>query len=311
MSTLLQESSTSQASARLQATMTAVRLSFVWFGAHRALSPEQKSHAADAFDAEGAFLSAGKKLIDTRHPAYRAVTAVRGKTIAFWRSLSLPYPEPGLRLIRQEDVPLFNNQMARFRQELATAVEDLEMHYDELKRAAQRRLGQLFNPSDYPPTLVGLFDLSCDFPSVEPPAYLQRLCPQVYRQECARVQQRFEEAVQLAEGAFLEELARLVAHLTERLSGSEDGRPKVFRDSAVENLREFFERFRTLNIGSNEELEALVAQAQRVVSGVDPQLLRDNQGRRQQVAAQLSGVQSVLEGLLVDRPRRAILRRPR
>ena len=32
---------------------------------------------------------------------------------------------------------------------------------------------------------------------------------------------------------------------------------------------------------------------------------------RQQVATQLSGVQSVLDGLLVDRPRRNILRKPR
>ena len=40
-------------------------------------------------------------------------------------------------------------------------------------------------------------------------------------------------SVQLAEQAFIEELARLVDHLTERLSGAEDGKPKVFRDSAV------------------------------------------------------------------------------
>ncbi len=310
MSTLVSELP-SQPAERLQATMTAVRLSFVWLGVHKTLTPEQKSHAADAFDAEGAFLSAGKKLLDTRHQAFRAVTAVRGKAIAFWRSLSLPYPEPGIRLIRQDDVQLFSQQMARFREDLAAAVDDLEQHYDELKSAAQRRLGQLFNPGDYPPSLAGLFDLTCDFPSLEPPPYLQQLSPELYRQECERVQQRFDEAVELAESAFLEELSRLVAHLTERLSGQEDGRPKIFRDSAVENFNTFFERFRALHIGSSAELEELVAHAQRVVSGVEPQLLRDNQGRRQQVASQLSGVQSALEGLLIDRPRRAILRRPR
>ena len=62
---------------------------------------------------------------------------------------------------------------------------------------------------------------------------------------------RFEEAVRLAEQAFTEEFARLVAHLTERLSGvGEDGKPKVFRDSAVDNLAEFFDRFRALNVRS-------------------------------------------------------------
>ena len=44
-----------------------------------------------------------------------------------------------------------------------------------------------------------------------------------------RVAARFDEAVQLAEAAFLEEMSsRLVSHLTERLSGTEDGQPKVF-----------------------------------------------------------------------------------
>ncbi len=115
----------------------------------------------------------------------------------------------------------------------------------------------------------------------------------------------------MAEEAFLSELAKLVSHLTDRLSGSEDGKPKIFRDSAVENLRGFFERFRALNVGSNEQLDELVGQCQQIVQGVQPQDLRDRQSLRQHVSTQLSSVQSVLDGLLVDRPRRNILRRPK
>jgi hypothetical protein len=70
------------------------------------------------------------------------------------------------------------------------------------------------------------------------------------------VRERFESAVELAEQAFATELQRLTAHLAERLTGLHDGQPKVFRDSAVENLREFFERFRRLNIRSSPELDA-------------------------------------------------------
>ena len=144
---------------------------------------------------------------------------------------------------------------------------------------------------------------------MEPPEYLRQLSPQLYQQEATRVSARFDEAVQLAEQAFTEELSKLVSHLTERLSGADDGKPKIFRDSVVENLREFFDRFRHLNIRSDVQLDDLVGQAQRVIRGVEPQQLRDNQAVRQEVAAQLSSVQSVLDGLLVDRPRRNILRR--
>jgi len=294
---------------RLRTTMAAVRVMFTWLGARKTLTQEQKSQAADTFGAERAYLSAGKKLLDTSHPAFKAVTAVRHRVIAFWKGISLPYPESGIRLIRQDDISAFTVQMTSHKVELDEAVIQLDERYDELKSAARRRLGSLFNAADYPATLRGWFDVSYDFPSVEPPEYLRQLSPQLYQQEAARVAARFDEAVQLAEQAFTEELSKLVSHLTERLSGTDDGKPKVFRDSVVENLREFFDRFRHLNIRSDEQLDDLVVQAQRVIRGVEPQQLRDNQAVRQQVASQLSGVQSVLDGLLVDRPRRNILRR--
>ena len=125
------------------------------------------------------------------------------------------------------------------------------------------------------------------------------------------MQARFDEAVQLAEAAFTEELAKLVEHLSERLNGESDGKAKVFRDTAVTNLTEFFERFRSLNVRSNEQLDDLVQRAQNVLQGVEPQQLRDNSPLRQRLVTQLASVQSSLDGLMVDRPRRNILRKPR
>ena len=294
---------------RLRTTMAAMRLGYTWFGTRKTLSNEQKAQAAESFNAEGQFLSAGKKLIDTRHPKFKAVTAVRSRAASYWRGISLPYPEPGLRLIRQDEVNDIVARMERFQTELADTVADLDEHFSELTSAARGRLGELFDEGDYPLSLDGLFQMNWDFPSVEPPEYLRRLSPQLYAEECQRVQGRFDEAIRLAEQAFLEELSKLVDHLTERLSGNTDGKPKVFRDSAVSNLDEFFERFQHLNVRSNEQLDELVERAQLIVQGIQPQQLRDNQGVRQQVASQLSGVQSVLDGLLIDRPRRNIIRR--
>jgi hypothetical protein len=315
MSTLIQEleenrsTSTTTAANRLRVTMAAVRLSFMWFGTRKTLSAEQKAEAADTFGAEGNFLSAGKKLFDTSHPAFRAVTAVRNRAVSLWRGMSLPYPEAGIRLIRQDDIQSFDVQLTTLRQELDEAVSHLDAHYAELRSAARERLGRLYNPADYPESVRGLFKLEYDFPSVEPPDYLRELSPALYEQERSRVAARFDEAVRMAEEAFLGELGKLVSHLSERLSGTEDGKPKIFRDSAVENLTEFFERFRQLNVRSSQQLDELVDQAQAIVRGVQPQELRDSSSLRQHVATQLAGVQAVLDGLLVDRPRRNILRR--
>lgn len=314
MTTLLADPITSvsdTSSQRLRTTMAAMRLSFTWFGVHKSLNAQQKAEAAEAFGADGDVLSAGKRLINTKHRKYQAVTALRNRALSYWKALSLPFPEPGIRLVRRDHVDSIDAKMRAFRGELLEQVDELDHHYDELKLAARIRLGRLYNENDYPVSLVGLFDMNWDWPSVEPPPYLRQLSPSLYQEECRRAEARFDEAVRLAEDAFVEELSQLVSHLTERLSGNDDGRPKIFRDSAVDNLTTFFGRFRELNIRSSAELDDLVDQAQSVVRGVQPQQLREDGSLRQRVAARLSGVQSVLDDLLVDRPRRNILRRPK
>jgi len=313
MTTLLDEPPTRPSTTpahRLRSSTAAVRLSFTWFGTRKTLTPQQKSLAAESFGAEGDCLSAAKRLLDTKHPAFKAVAAVKNRAVGYWKSLSLPYPESGIRLIRQDQVETFDNQMNWFQQELMDAVEALDERYHDLQVAARQRLGSLFNPADYPESLQGMFDMTWEFPSIEVPSYLQQLNPELYQQECDRVAARFDEAVQLAEAAFTDELSKLVSHLTERLTGQVDGQPKIFRDSAIENLTEYFQRFRQLNIRSNDQLDELVDQAQQIVQGVQPQTLRDNHVLRQTVAGQLAEVQNMLDDLLIDRPRRNILRRP-
>jgi hypothetical protein len=293
----------------IRANMAAVRVSFTWLGTRKSLTSEQRAEAAQPFDAEGGYLSAGKKLLDVSHPAFKSVTAIKSKIASTWKSMSLPFPEPGVRLIRRDQVEEFVGLMAEYRAELVDAVANLDNHYGELKSAASDRLGRLFNPSDYPENLIGLFDFAWDFPSLEPPNYLMELNPALYEAERARVAARFDEAVQLAEQAFLDEFSKLVSHLTERIGGNgEDGKPQVFRDSAIGNLGDFFERFKSLNVRSNDQLDVLVAQAQQAVRSIGAQDLRASGGLRQRVATELSVVRSALDGMMVDRPRRKIIR---
>jgi hypothetical protein len=300
--------SASAAAQQLRLNFAATRVSFTWFGVRKALTSEQKALAAEQFGAEGQFLSAAKKLLDNKHEAFQAVTAVRSQIISFWKGLSLPYPEPGLRLIRQDDLDRFNNQMATYRDELTDAVNNLDRHFEQLKAAARDRLGSLYNPADYPSTLRGLFAVDFDFPSVEPPEYLLRLNPHLYQQERQRISQRFDEAVRLAEEAFVGEFSKLVAHLAERLTAHDSGEKKIFRDSAITNLTEFFQRFKSLNVRSSADLDRLVETAQHVLAGVDPHIVRNSPSLRQHITTQLSAVQSHLDQMLVDAPRRRILR---
>ena len=293
---------------RLRRTAAAVRVTLHWWGVHRALTPQQREEIGSATSADARFLTAGKKLVDIRHQAFRRLTSIRTRLLNYWRGLTLPYTEPGVRLIRQSDIEPFVHTMEGFRDELTTAEADLNAVYEEVKEDARRRLGRLYNPADYPPEVRGLFRVDWDFPSVEPPSYLMRIAPEVYEEERRRVAARFDEAVRLAEQAFAAEFARLLSHLASCLADGPDGQRQVFRNSAVNNLTAFFSRFSELNVRSSPELDALVRQAQELVQGVTPQRLRDSDDLRQHVASEMARVQTQVEGLITEAPRRRLIR---
>src|SRR6476620_10116604 len=126
---------------RLRRTAAAVRVHFTWWGVHKTLTARQKEEVGDACGADARLLTAGKKLVDTRHAAFRKLTAIRTRAVSYWRGLTLPYVEPGVRLIRQADVEPFARTMEGFRRELAGAEADLDSAYDQVKADARRRLG--------------------------------------------------------------------------------------------------------------------------------------------------------------------------
>ena len=118
---------TSQSAAeRLRSTMAASRVSFNWFGTTKSLTDAQMATAAQSFGADSDVLSAGKKLLDTKHPAYKEVNSVKSRITSYWKGETLPFPQPGLRLIRQDSVERFNERLVLFRTELDDAVAALD-----------------------------------------------------------------------------------------------------------------------------------------------------------------------------------------
>lgn len=291
----------------LRQTMGAVKLSFSWLGTQRKLSDVQTKQAADTFHAATDLVTASKRLIDTKNETYRTLTAIKSQASSYWRSMTLPYPQDGVRLIKQADVIAFEDKMREFRERLAAAAANLQLEYETIKNAAREKLGELYNPNDYPATLEGVFDVRWEYPPVEPPNYLMTFNPELYEQEQQRIQQRFESAVVMAENAFAEQLQEMVEHLIERLTDEPGGEKKVFRNAAVENFKDFYENFRRMNVRSNAQLEGLIQQANDLVSGVDVKELRANKNLRQDLSQQMSQVKTALDSLITNAPRRRII----
>lgn len=296
-----------ETASELRQTMGAVKLSFSWLGTQRKLSDLQTKQAADTFHAATDLVTASKRLIDTKNTTYRTLTAIKSQASSYWRSMTLPYPQEGVRLIRQSDVAAFEDKMREFKEQLAAAAANLQLEYETLKDAAREKLGELYNPNDYPASLEGVFAIRWEYPPVEPPNYLMTFNPELYAQEQSRIQQRFETAVVMAEEAFAEQLQDMVAHLIERLTDEPDGTKKTFRASAIDNLKEFYDNFRSMNVRSNVQLENLIQQASNLVSGVDAKDLRTNTTLRQDIRTQMASVKTALDTMITNAPRRRVL----
>lgn len=290
---------------QLKATATACRLKITWFGTTRALSHDQIKQAAESFDADQNMLSARKKLINTRTAAWRSVSKIKTHAVGFWKKWTTPYPEPGLRLIRKQDIEFFDATMQQYQNELHEAVKELEQNYFQIRNQAEEDLGSLFNAEDYPPSLQGQFGFTWEFPSVEPPIDLATIAPAIYENEVKKAQVKLQEAITLAEQAFISEFAQLVQHLQERLTTN--GEKKVFRDSAINNMQEFFGRFKKLNINSNADLDKLVQDACVLMEGITPKMLRKSEELKADIAKNLNQVSQQLEGMIIKAPRRKLI----
>lgn len=296
-----------QTASELRQTMGAVKLSFSWLGTQRKLSDAQTKQAADTFHAATDLVTASKRLIDTKNTTYRVLTTLKSQASAYWRSMTLPYPQEGVRLIKQADIGAFEARMREYKEQLVVAAANLQLEYEALKVAAREKLGDLYNPNDYPPSLEGVFDLRWEYPPVDPPNYLMTFNPELYQQEQQRVQHRFETAVVMAENAFAEQLQDMIAHLIERLTDEPDGTKKTFKASAIENFKEFYENFRSMNVRSNAQLDNLIERATNIVSGVDVKDLRKNSNLRQNLTQQMGEVKTALDNLITNAPRRRVL----
>lgn len=296
-----------QAAQQLRADSAAVRISFTWIGTRKRFSQEQTSQAAEVFGAEPDAISNSKAVLDTKHPVWKALTKVRGNIRKYWEAQTLPFPEPGIRLIRKDRTPEFDAKMHEFRGELQKAAQAFQEAFSEVIANRQEALGDLFCEGDYPSSaqVSSLFGVEWDFPSMEPPDYLLTFKPELYEQEAARVQARFDEAISMTQGMLAEEFAKLVAHLQDRLTDGPEGR-KIFNKKSLEGFQEFFDKFATLSVRSDSQLDALVKQARDLVGGVDAKEVRTNDELRAAMQTGINALAASVDQHIVTAPRRLI-----
>ncbi len=282
-----------------------VALGFKWLGIEKKAEFQEVSEVASLLNATTNAVKVQKVLIDTKDPSYKKLTSLKNKLRSLWIDNTLPWIEPGVRLMHKGLIEGFQKeQFEPLKLAMGAAVEQLAARWDEVLAEAPGRLGKLFNPDDYPKSPLGLFDCFLSFPNLEPPGYLP---PEVFEQQSKAVQKQFEEALKIGEAMLADELQKLVTNLADRLSPDVDGKPKVFKEASVQGVYDFFEKIAKLGMGSSAELENAISQVKDVLGGCTAKDLKGlSVDTKTTLSEQLKKVGESLESSVQVLPRRKL-----
>lgn len=292
-----------QTAQQLRDLTVAVRLERETFGTRKTFTKAQKERTAKEFKAKASEVGGNKRLINKDNELHKMVCMIMSQARTYWMTNTAPFPDDGIRLLRQDKVEEFEQQIDSMKELLAEAVEMLDDDLPNIKeeRKTPEGLGELYNDADYPATLKDEYNIKISYPSVRPDPALQQILPEVYQREEQRIQAQFAQVFSLAEAEFQKELSHCVDHMVEKLA---DG--KTFNAKSMKRVNNFFERFKSVGLGSNADLDVLVDTAQKALEGVDVKKLKDQEQTKASLKETLGSVKTILDSMMSDKPQRAV-----
>lgn len=234
--------------------------------------------AHGAASAAGRFNKSLLPMNDKLENIHKKTTFIRTK----YYNNTLPWGLDGTMMLPTANYLSFMSDFRKEKGEWEQLVQEFLDEYDQMKLDAQRILGSLYDPADYPTALELRHKFKMDMAVFPVPSADFRVA--IGSEELTRIQQDVERRVKEAEQAALKDvwnrLYERVKHIAEKLAD-----PKaIFRDSMVENAKEICALLPRLNFADDPNLEAMRQQVEASLIK-PPEALRNDPDLRRDTAA--------------------------
>ncbi len=254
------------------AMLVSLRIS-AWSG--RLYDREASDHVAAHHDASTNAGRYNKRLLSKA--ALAALNATMSEARTRHYTNSLPWDDKGSRLLTVANYEHYTEMMDGFRERLvrqrARFIEDFD-HYVE---QARLDLGKLFRMEEYPSKedLRGKFSIRYRItPVPDADHFIARLASEDTDRVKRDIERHIEEQLHDAVGDLYRRLAEAVERVSERLNEDGDGKPLVFRDTMISNIRDLVDVVPRLNIFGDQRLVTLCEQVKDRIAAVEPDSLR-------------------------------------
>lgn len=206
---------------------------------------------------------------------------------------TLPWSDKGSRLLPTSMFFDYKQEANARRSYFDSKVTQFIEQYPNLVLAAERSLGDLFNPADYPSIdeVRSKFGFRLVF---SPVAESGDFRIDVGNSELAELREQYESAyesrVKEAMQTAWDKLHDVLTTMSEKLTEPEGEKPKLFHGTFVSNISDMCSLLTHLNIANDPELEMARRELERAIANVDIADIRSDPGLRVDLKARVDEV---------------------
>ena len=232
-------------------------------------------------------LSAGnynKKLLPNAKEL-EAVATVATQIRKFFYDQTLPWLTDGSRIIAGSNHLKFAAELRKMISEFESCVSSFEAAYPRLQAEAQKTLGDLYQPTEYPAPSEIKEKFKCDV-SYFPMPDSKDFRVQISDSEKRAFEKKMREAESTAMRSVWERLHGVVKSAAEKLAAPD----AIFRDSLLDNVKELCDLLPALNVSQDAKLEAASKEVKKLISGMSADTIRTDKNVRKDAAKKLKDI---------------------
>lgn len=264
----------------------------VWTG--RKLDRTVSDEVASSKKAEANSANVIKKLLGDC-PKLTAIQKFAANTRNTHYDMTMPWSDSGLRLLTTPMFYDYHNKMTGDKAEFDAMVEDFLQDYENEVLRAQVKLGDMFNPNEYP-TVTSLrnkfkFNLSY-IPMAETGDWrvdINNEAQSILKQSYERY---YSDKLKAAMDDIWQRCYDVLARMSERLDYKDNDTKKVFRDSLVTNVLDMCDLLSKCNVTGDSQMEAMRQQLEGIFGGVTAEGLRMDEYLRKDTKTKVDAVLS-------------------
>ena len=213
---------------------------------------------------------------------------------------TLPWSDTGLRLLPTSAFFTYQQTMTALQAEFSTLVDKFLSAYDWEISQAQIKLGDMFNPDEYP-TGDRLRDKFRFRTNYIPLPEVGDWRVDMEKETIDTLQEHYKNYYSGALNEAMKDVwARMhgaLAKMSERLDYTDDANKKIFRDSLVDNVIDIVDLLRDFNVTGDTQMEAMRQRLEDAMRGVTPDALREDESFRAETKRNIDDILKSLPSL--------------